>query len=329
MLRNNSKCAIIYTFLICSMLVCHTTTIASASDTDEYVNKLHKANFVDLFNEYGELKLVRTQTMTSIQGKNLDENTKNYVDIIVNVLNSFNSVNTLSHSDNPDSHITALENAVVIQTKIRELKNYNDPVDKGYPLLMSLAIKRYFQEEGVYFQNLATKEYNTARKVTYLENSAAAFQNAGDLPRYNELSYTAEIEKQRYDSDMKTATESIAVVNDFIQNHVSPDSVYSISDFFMQINQFADGNVAKKNNEIAISIYTNHNTDQLMTAQNTFIRIEDQTHAVFNKVIQYLLMVGLLYTLILSYILFILTNWSNDVKNADFGNELLEGISIV
>lgn len=309
--------------------MCHTTTIASASDTDEYVNKLHKANFVDLFNEYGELKLVRTQTMTSIQGKNLDDNTKNYIDIIVNVLTSFNSVNTLSHSDNPDNHITALENAMVIQTKIRELNNYNDPVDRGYPLLMSLAIKRYFQKEGVYFQNLATKEHNTARKVAYLENSAAAFQNAGDLPRYNELSYTAEIEKQRYDSDIKTATESIAVVNDFIQNHVSPDSVYSISDLFMQINQFADGNVAKKNNEIAISIYTNHNTDQLITAQNTRIRIEDMTHAVFNKVIQYLLMVGLLYTLILSYILFFLTNWSNDVKNADFGNELLEGISIV
>ncbi len=329
MLRNNSKCAIIFTLLIYSMLICHTTTIASASDTDKYVNKLHKANFVDLFNEYGELKLVRTQTMTSIQGKNLDVNTKNYIDIIVNVLNNFNSVNTLSHSDNPDSHITALENAVVIQTKIRELNNYNDPVDRGYPLLMSLAIKRYFQKEGVYFQNLAAKEDNTARKVKYLENSAAAFQNAGDLPRYNELSYTAEIEKQRYDSDIKTATESIAVVNDFIQNHVSPDSVYSISDLFMQINQFADGNVAKKNNEIAISIYTNHNTDQLITAQNTLIRIEDLTHAVFNKVIQYLLMVGLLYTLILSYILFFLTNWSNDVKNADFGNELLEGISIV
>lgn len=329
MLRNNSKSAILFTLLLCSMLMCN-ITIGSASDTDVYVNKLHKANFVDLFNEYGELKLVRTQTMTSIQGTiYLDDDTKKYIDIIVNILNNFNSVNTLSHSDNPDSRITALENAVVIQTKIRELKNYNDPADRGYPLLMSLAMKRYFQKEGVYFQNLAAKEDNTARKVKYLENSAAAFQNAGNLPRYNELSYSAEIEKQRYDSDMKTATESIAVVNGFIQNHVSPDSGYSISDFFMQINQFADGNVAKKNNDIAISIYTNHNTNQLITAQNTLIQIEDLTHAVFNKVMQYLLMLVLLYTLILSYILFSLTNWSNDVKNADFGNELLEGISIV
>lgn len=329
MLRNNSKSAILFTFLLCSMLMCN-IAIASTSDTDVYVNKLHKANFVDLFNEYGELKLVRTQTMTSIQGiKNLDDDTKKYIDIIVNILNNFNSVNTLSHSDDPASRITSLENAVVIQTQIRELDNYNDPAERGYPLLMSLAMKRYFQEEGVYFQNLAAKEDNTARKVTYLENSAAAFQNAGDLPRYNELSYTAEIEKQRYDSDMETATKSTAAVNDFIQNQASSNSGYSISDLFMQIDQFADGDVARKNSEIAISIYTNHNTGQLTTAENSLIQINDLTHAAFNKVIQYLLMIVLLYTLILAYILFSLTNWSNDVKNADYGNELLEGISIV
>ena len=39
--------------------VCNIAGAVATSDTDQYVKKVYNTNFVSLFEEYGELKLVR------------------------------------------------------------------------------------------------------------------------------------------------------------------------------------------------------------------------------------------------------------------------------
>lgn len=312
--------------LIAICIIILSSTGATASDTDIYVKKIYNADFPDLFEQYNEYKLIHTQTLSSIQGvTKLNQNTKNYVDIIVEILNICDEMNTLSISDNPDSHVTALEKASTIGPKINKLKSYESADKKGYPLLMNLALTRYYQTEATYFQELAGNEANTQLRIKYLDNSAIAYKNAGNLKLYSELSYTAKEEKQTYNSDMKIASELISNARDVLNYQPQP---YSISDFIYQTNTFIDGSESKVDVHYVIDIHKKHGTEDVGSMVGMYNQLFGITMESFMKTTHYIAVFSILYIIVSLYMLYSITKWTTDMTNADYGNELLGGLEI-
>lgn len=325
-IKNGLKTTFIFIFLLfASTLLCN---FALADDNDIYVTKIYECNFPNLFDDFSELSLIQTHTLLSIQGKPLDTETKEYVNIIVEILTTFNEVNTLSQSETPESHIEALKKAGEIETQIDELKKYDVPNERGYPLLFSIATSRYFKNEAAYFQEVAGKEKNSALRIQYLENSAIAYRNAGNFELYSELSYTADEEKQIYEKDMDIASESLQTANTFLSDSGKSRDSYSILDFFIQINKFSTGNTVKEKMKTAILLHRKHSVTQLTDTIDIYNKIFYLNIETFTKIMQYLLIISLIYATFSIYFLFSIRNWVYDMENADLGNKLLEGLSI-
>jgi len=68
--------------LICLSNVSNAAT-GSSSSTIDYVRIVNDLNYPAMYSDYPELKTIQSQTVSSLQGRSMDEETKNYVDIII------------------------------------------------------------------------------------------------------------------------------------------------------------------------------------------------------------------------------------------------------
>jgi len=320
----NNKMMLILLFILIILLILPDASADSDSDTRDYVKRVNDLNYPALYSDYPELKTIQTQTISSLQGRFLDKDSKNYVSIIIKIIDSFNEIYSLSKSDNPESHENALIKAESIKTDIESLENYKEPREKYYPLLTKISLRKFFKNEAEYFSKKATDERNTNNRIKYGLNEARAYKNIGD-PKYAEISYRTEEEKAKYEYDLDLIKTSIKDSTNFLDhaNSAVDNGFTSSTELFIQGFQLG-GSITT-----AIQLSNYHGEAQLkIQGEELKEKIETIKSETAVSVIKYIIIIGIVYLIISLYISWSITRWKNEIYSVDLGNDLLEGIML-
>lgn len=317
---NKIKIISILLFIICLSNISNAATDSSYSTVD-YVRKVNDLNYPAMYSDYPELRTIQSQTVSSLQGRSMDEETKNYVDIIIKIINSFNEIYSSSKSDSLEDHEEALTKAESIQSDIESLEGYKEPREKYYPLLTKISLRKFFKNEAQYFSKKATSE-NTNNRIKYELNEARVYKNIGD-PKYAEISSRAQEDKAKYEYDLnlidKSFKDSTNVLNSAPSS--SDNGLISSIELFGQAYQSGDSIT----NAIKLSNY--HEETRLI---NQGEGIKEKINIIKNdaaaSVIKYILIILIIYLIISLYFSWAIKRWRDEIYNVDLGNDLLGGL---
>jgi len=312
--------SILLFILICLSNISNASTDSNPSTVD-YVRKVNDLNYPSMYSDYPELKTIQSQTVSSLQGRSMDEETKKYVDIIIKIINSFNEIYSSSKSDSLENHETALTKAESIQVDIESLEGYKVPREKYYPLLTKISLRKFFKNEAQYFSKKATSERNTNNRIRYELNEARVYKNIAD-PKYAEISSRVEEDKAKYEYDLNLIDKSIEDSKNFLNYAPSTiDGFISSIELFGQAYQAGDS----INNAIQLS---NYHEETLLINQGEGIKekiniLKDNAAA---SVIKYIFLIIIIYLIISLYFYWAIKCWRDEIYNVDLGNDLLGGL---
>jgi hypothetical protein len=313
--------SILLFILICLSNISNAAT-GSSSSTVDYVRKVNDLNYPAMYSDYPELRTIQSQTVSTLQGRSIDEETKNYVDIIIKILNSFNEIYSSSKSDSLESHEKALTKAETIQSDIESLEGYKEPREKYYPLLTKISLRKFFKNEAQYFSKKAVNERNTNNKIKYELNEARIYKNIGD-PKYAEISSRAEKDKAKYEYDLNLIDTSIKDSTNFLNS--APSGIDN--GLIPSIELF--GQAYQTGNSITNAIkLSNYHEETQLTNQGEGIKekisiIKNDASA---SVIKYIFIILGVYLIISLYFSWAIKRWRDEINNVDLGNDLLEGL---
>lgn len=290
---------------------------AYCSDTKEYVKKVHDLN---IDSKYPELNTIKIQIKSSLQGKCLNKETKDYVNLFVKISNSFGEVHSLSKSDIPEKHGSAIVKAESIWVDIDKLEKYDEAKEKYYPLLIRLSLRNFFKDEAEYFSNKEKNENKTVNKIEFSINEGIAYKNIGD-PKYAEISYRADEMKSSYEYDVKLITGALKESNSFIK------TASKTKDFSSSIVFFVNGYQYEESLTNAIQLSDNHGESQYKSQAETLIEkigvIKQEASGVVLKNMAILCLIYLIGTIYMSWSI---TRWKDELYNVDLGDNLLGGL---
>lgn len=313
--------SILLFILVCLSNISNAATDSSLSTVD-YVRKVNDLNYPPMYSDYPELKTIQSQTVSSLQGRSLDEETKIYTDLIIKIINSFNEIYSASKSDSLDSHEKALAKAETIQSDIEILESYKEPREKYYPLLTKISLRKFFKNEAQYFSNKAANERNTNNRIKYELNEARIYKNIGD-PKYAEISSRADEDKAKYEYDLNLIDLSIKDSTNFLNSAPSgiDNGLFSSIKLFGQAYQSGDS----INNALQLSNY--HEETQLVNQEEGIKeKIILLKNSAATSVIKNVFIILLIYLLISLYFSLAIKRWRDEIYNVDLGNDLLGGL---
>ncbi len=311
-------------FALMSLAVFASGATDCSWSTKDNVKNVNDLNYPALYSDYPELKTVQSQTISSLQGRPcIDKETKNYVDIIVKVINTFNELYSSSKSDILENHKNAITKAELIKPEIDTLESYKEPREKYYPLLIKISLRKFYKNETEYLENKAKNERKTNNRIEFRLNEARVYKNIGD-PNYAKISYRAEAEKAAYDYDINLIKESNQKSNDFLNYADSSDK-----GFFTSIELFVKGFGLEESITYANQLSVHHEEDQLKSQGEELIRkIGLVKNDAASVVIKYIAIITLIYLIVSLYFSWSITRWKKEMYNADLGNDLLEGLTL-
>jgi hypothetical protein len=122
------------------------STPAAGSDElkRELLEDIISVDKPELFDDYGELYLAKAKTQAVIQGmegKDVTWDTKEWVDILLGIIDDFEGIAYLSESSVPSDHIEAIEIAERINMSINALSGYIAAEDNEIPMLSEHALE--------------------------------------------------------------------------------------------------------------------------------------------------------------------------------------------
>jgi hypothetical protein len=315
---------VILTILIITIPFFSTPAAGSDELKREILEELISLDTVDrseLFDEYGELYLAKTKTQAVIQGmggREVTSITKEWVDILLGIIDDFEKVADLSTSSVPSDHLEAIEIAERINTSITMLTRYDTAKENGIPLLAELALERFYRGEGEFFENLARNEGETRVKIEYEQISATSYKKGGvyTISDASRMEFESRRDEWVYNRDMERASEYLNASRLHLDNARNPSSGF-FGSALMEIIK------AKDSFEEATSIYEKHEDGEL---QNV-VGIEAEIKTVYRQLMLETLKVVAIYLLILSFFTFILwrdfKRWNEELDDTRLGEELI------
>ncbi len=276
-------------------------------------------NKAELFSNYGELALAKAKTQAVIQsmpGYEVSTETGNWVNLLIEIINEFEAMTMLSSSEEPSAHISALDKAEAINHSIYRLRGYETPERNGIPLLLELALKRFYRQEGLFFQTIAARTGETRLKIEYEYISAATYKLGGMPGDATRMEFEARRDEHIYRRDMKRAGEYMRSYGQHLQQaRYSRSALFGAP--FMEIIK------ARDSFEHAKALYAKHEDEELERVKVQEAEIE----AVYRRLMLDTLKVVALYLVALSFITAILwmdfARWHDELEDTLLGKELV------
>ncbi len=307
--------------LISILLLGYTLPVAGSDELKRsLLRDIISKDKTELFNNYGELALAKAKTQTVIQGMpgyEVTAETRNWVNILIKIINDFEAMTTLSENEEPSYHIGAIRKAEAINNSIYELRRYETPEREGIPMLLELALKRFYRKEGFFFQNIAANTGETRLKIEYEYTSSNAYALGGMPSDATRMEFEARRDERIYNRDMNRAKEYINASELHLHKAMNSHSAF-FGAAFMQIIK------ARDSFEQAKELYEKHKDKEL---ENVKVR-ETEIEAVYRRLMLDTLEVVALYLIALSLITGILwmkfMRWHGELDDTMLGEELIE-----
>ena len=297
------------------------STPAAGSDElkRELLEDIISVDKPELFDDYGELYLAKAKTQAVIQGmegKDVTWDTKEWVDILLGIIDDFEVMAYLSESSVPSDHMEAIEIAEEINTSINTLSGYDIPKENGIPMFAELALKRFYQREGEHFENLSRNEKETKVKIEYENISSILYREGGMPSDASRMEFESRRDKWVYGRDMERASEYINASWSHLANARNPSSGF-FGAAFMEIIK------ARDSFEEGKKIYVKHSDVQLENVKG----IESEIRITYIGLMRDMLKVVAIYLLILSFFTVILwkdfKKWGEELDDTRLGEELI------
>jgi hypothetical protein len=301
------------------------STLAAGSDElkRELLEDIISVDKPKLFDDYGELYLAKAKTQAVIQGmegKDVTWSTKEWVDILLGMIDDFEGIAYLSESSVPSDHIEAIETAERINRSINALSGYIVAEDNEIPMLSEHALERFYRGEGESFENLSRNEKETKVKIEYENISSFSYKKGGiyTISDASRMEFASRRDEWVYKRDMERASEFIDEASSHLYNAKNPPS-----GFFGDLHAFMDILKARDSFEEAKKIYEKHEDKELEKVEG----FENEIKSVYHRLMLDTLKVVAIYLLILSFFTAIIwmdfKRWGEELDDTRLGEELI------
>ncbi len=276
----------------------------------------------DVFGAYEELYLAKTKTQAVLQGMEgaeVTSMTKEWVDLLLGVIDDFEELTDLSTSAVPSDHKAALELAARINSSISMLDRYEIAKENGIPMLAALALERFYRGEGEFFEALSRIEDETRVKIEYEQLSASAYRKGGiyTISDASRMEFESRRDEWIYERDMERASGYLSASRAHLTSARNPSSGF-FGAAFIEILK------AKESFEQAQNRYEKHHDKEL----DNLGGLESEISTVYQRLILETLKVVALYLLILSFFTVILwrnfERWDGDLHDTRLGEALID-----
>ena len=299
------------------------STPAAGSDElkRELLEDIISVDKPELFDDYGELYLAKAKTQAVIQGmegKDVTWGTKEWVDILLGIIDDFEGIAYLSKSSAPSDHIEAIEIAERINMSINALSGYIAAEDNEIPMLSEHALERFYRGEGEFFENLSRNEKETKVKIEYENISSFSYKKGGiyTISDASRMEFASRRDEWIYKRDMEKASEFIGEASSYLEKAMNPSSeIFGAA--FMEIIK------ARDFFEKAKKIYENHEDKELEKMKGIESKIDDTYKDLMLKIIKKIA----IYLLTLSFFTAIIwkdfKRWGEELDDTRLGEELI------
>ena len=323
------KLVIVMTLLLTAIIANTVFFPTPAAGSDELkrqlLEELLSASIVeksDLFADYDELYLAKTKTQAVLQGmagREVTSSTKEWVDILLDIIDDFETLVELSKSSIPSDHTEAIAIAERINSSITMLDRYDAAKDNGLPMLAALALERFYRGEGEFFEIIARNEHETRVKIEYEKLSAASYKKGGvyTISDASRMEFESRRDEWIYARDMERAAEYITASRSHLATARSPSSGF-FGAAFIEILKAKDSFVQAQH------LYEKHQDRELENLSG----IESEIAVVYQQLMLETLKVVAVYLLFLSVFTVILWSdfekWDGDWDDTRLGEELID-----
>ena len=275
----------------------------------------------DLFADYDELYLAKTKTQAVLQGmegREVTLITKEWVDILLGIIDDFEMLADLSKSSVPSDHVEAIEIAERINSSIMMLDQYETAKEIGLPMLAELALERFYRGEGEFFEILSRNEQETRVKIEYEKTSSTSYKKGGvyTISDASRMEFESRRDEWLYERDMERASDYINATRSHLASARSPPSGFFGAAFIEIIK-------AKDSFEQAQRLYEKHQDKELENLKG----IESEITIVYQSLMLDTLKVVAVYLLFLSVFTVIIwkdfESWDVDLDDTRLGEELI------
>ena len=275
----------------------------------------------EVFSTYEELYLAKTKTQALLQGmegREVTESTKAWVDILLGIIDEFDQLVDLSTSAVPSDHQEALTIAERISSAITLLDQYDTAKEQGLPMLVTFALGRFYRGEGVFFEALSRSEEETKVKIEYQKLSSSSYEQGGvyTISDASRMEFESRRDEWIYTRDMERASDSIAAARAHLARARNPPAGL-VGAAFIEILK------AKDSFAQAQSLYEKHKDRELENLQG----FESEIMAVYQQLMLETLKVIALYLVILACFAGMLwldfERWDGDLHDTRLGEELI------
>ena len=272
---------------------------------------------------YEEVKQLKETTLITLEVMSPSEVTataEEWVKIVWEIIDAFNELQKLSSSRDLSKHISAVSKAQVVKSDIERLEGYSQATENGIPILPEIALTRFFNDQGDYFEKEATEEKSTKSRIECLKQSKIAYHEGGKISDSSRLDYEAKRLAMRYNLDMGVAGSEMSNAEDYLSK---ADRCRHSSDFLTVIGGFLDAKKASEHIEKTLKIYRGHEDEKISYALSIKQRI-DGVNAEFGKKIGgYFATIAIIFILIAVYVLRSVGKWIETMKDTRLGDELI------
>ncbi len=275
----------------------------------------------DLFADYDELYLAKTKTQAVLQGmegREVTLITKEWVDILLGIIDDFETLVDSSKSSVPTDHKEAIEIAERINSSITMLNLYDTAKENGLPMLAELALERFYRGEGDFFEILSRNEKETRVKIEYEKTSSTSYKKGGvyTVSDASRMEFESRRDEWVYGRDMERASDYINASRSHLALARSPSSGFFGAAFIEIIK-------AKDSFEQAQKLYEKHKDIELENLKG----IESEIEIVYQRLMLETLKVVAVYLLFLSVFTLILwtdfEKWDGELDDTRLGEELI------
>jgi len=303
------------------LLVSATITPVYGSDATkrEILTDLLAIDKPALFEDYSELFLANTKVQATIQGMAGSEVTivtSEWVDLFLEILDEFELMTEVN--DDPAYHIEALTMADGINSSISLLAGFDEASSNEIPLLLELALERFYIKEGEFFEAASRLEKETVVRIEYMSISSDAYQKGDLLTDSSRMRFESARNRRIYEKDMEDAASFIDTAGihlDNAKNH--PSGFFGLTSGFMEVLK------ARENFYSTKKIYELHSDSKL----EAIGELETDINKAYNEMIIAILKVLLAYLVLLAVLTLItyrrVNKWRRDLYDTRLGEELI------
>ena len=295
--------------------------------------------------KYYEISDMRSKTLLMLlemERVNVSSDVKQFIFSVKDFLNTFESTYKKAEAGGVSDHRASINKGRDMKKMASDLKLYkNNPELKKYeyvPRIVDNAdevVKRFLDDEGAYFEEMADYENVTPIKIKYLDDAITAYDESGNDEKRYEINEKYKELNSEFIQDMTYAKTEKAEADVLLNKSDALKDSENILDLFSAFWSSREARIKYENFE---KKYTGHNLNSEGCSEN--IKCSHEYYETFNEVVvnrfyvseisdklrsvilKYIAVVAFIVLIILIYFQRNYSSYKEDTRDAKLGKEL-------